>query len=164
MLTITSSAAFAAPVAGASVTAGLIGALTGLGGGGILVPVLTLVFGVNLRYAVGASLISVIATTLGAIGGATLASRISTATIAIVFGIVLIYATVQSARPEPHLAPSPTPDRLGERLRLIGVEPTPAGPVPYSAHHVPAGLSLMAVAGAVSGAFVLGVLIVGLHG
>jgi uncharacterized membrane protein YfcA len=91
-------------VACASVLAGLVGALTGLGGGVILVPVLTLVFGVNLRYAVGASLISVIATssgaassyvkdgfanmrigilmevatTLGAIGGATLASRVST--------------------------------------------------------------------------------------
>jgi uncharacterized protein len=182
MLSLTSSAAFAALVACASVAAGLIGALTGLGGGVILVPVLTLVFGVNLRYAVGASLISVIATssgaassyvkegyanmrigilmevatTLGAIGGATLASRVSTGTIAIVFGVVLLYATFQSARQEPHVAPSTTPDRLGERLRLGGVEPTPLGPVPYSAHHVPAGLSLMAVAGVVSGLLGIG--------
>jgi hypothetical protein len=169
-------------VACASVVAGMIGALTGLGGGVILVPVLTLVFGVNLRYAVGASLISVIATssgaassyvkdgfanmrigilmevatTLGAIGGATLASRVSTGTIAIVFGVVLLYATVQSARPEPRVAPSTTPDPLGEKLRLSGVEPTPQGPVPYLAHHVPAGLSIMAVAGAVSGLLGIG--------
>ncbi|HZS59090.1 MAG TPA: sulfite exporter TauE/SafE family protein [Gemmatimonadaceae bacterium] len=182
MLTITSSAAFAALVACASVAAGLIGALTGLGGGVILVPVLTLVFGVNLRYAVGASLISVIATssgaassyvkdgyanmrigilmevatTLGAISGATLASHLPTGTIATIFGIVLLYATVQSARPAAHLVASPTPDKLAERLRLSGVEPTPAGPVPYAARHVPGGLSLMAVAGAVSGLLGIG--------
>ncbi len=47
-------------------TAGLIGALTGLGGGVVIVPLLTSVFGVDIRYAVGASLVSVIATSLGA--------------------------------------------------------------------------------------------------
>src|SRR5213595_2565203 len=46
--------------------AGFLGALTGLGGGVILVPLLVLAFGVDLRYAVGASLISVIATSSGA--------------------------------------------------------------------------------------------------
>jgi uncharacterized membrane protein YfcA len=54
------------------------------------------------------------------------------------------------------VAPSTTPDPLGEKLRLSGIEPTPQGPVPYSAHHVPAGLSLMAVAGAVSGLLGIG--------
>lgn len=48
-----------------SFTAGLVGALTGLGGGVIIVPLLTSVFGVDIRYAVGASLVSVIATSLG---------------------------------------------------------------------------------------------------
>src|SRR5579863_921832 len=182
MLTIPSSAAFAALVACASVAAGLIGALTGLGGGVILVPVLTLGFGVNLRYAVGASLISVIATssgaassyvkdgyanmrigilmevatTVGAIGGATLASRLPTGTIAIIFGIVLLYATFQSARPAAHPVPNASPDKLAQRLRLEGVEPTSTGPVPYAAHHVPGGLSVMAVAGAVSGLLGIG--------
>src|SRR5579872_641314 len=157
MLTLSSSAAFAALVACASVAAGLIGALTGLGGGVILVPGLTLVFGVNLRFAVGASLISVIATssgaaasyvrdgyanmrigilmevatTLGALAGATIASHVSTGTIAIVFGVVLLYSSFRAARPEPREASNATPDPLAVRLRLTGVEPTPTGPVPY---------------------------------
>src|SRR5216683_6584556 len=46
--------------------AGFLGALTGLGGGVIVTPVLTLLFGVDLRYAIGASLVSVIATSSGA--------------------------------------------------------------------------------------------------
>ena len=49
-----------------SLLAGFLGALTGLGGGVVIVPLLTLVFGVNIRYAIGASLISVIATSSGA--------------------------------------------------------------------------------------------------
>ena len=49
-----------------SFSAGLIGALTGLGGGVVIVPLLTSVFGVDIRYAVGASLVSVIATSFGA--------------------------------------------------------------------------------------------------
>ena len=49
--------------------AGLLGALTGLGGGVVIVPVLTLLFHVDLRYAIGASLISVIATSSGVCRG-----------------------------------------------------------------------------------------------
>ena len=49
-----------------SLAAGLLGALTGLGGGVVLVPLLTVVFGVDIRYAIGASLVSVIATSSGA--------------------------------------------------------------------------------------------------
>src|SRR5437867_70393 len=49
-----------------SVIAGLLGSLTGLGGGVVLVPLLTLFFKVDIRYAVGASLVSVIATSSGA--------------------------------------------------------------------------------------------------
>ena len=49
-----------------SVAAGFLGALTGLGGGVVLVPLLVLGFGVDLRYAIGASLVSVIATSSGA--------------------------------------------------------------------------------------------------
>jgi uncharacterized protein len=182
MLTLSSSAAFAALVACASVAAGLVGALTGLGGGVILVPVLTLVFGVNLRFAVGASLISVIATssgaaasyvrdgyanmrigilmevatTLGALAGATIASHVSTGTIAIVFGVVLLYSSFRAVRPEPHDAPNATPDPLAERLRLTGAEPTAAGRVRYMVHRVPAGFSVMAVAVALSGLLGIG--------
>src|SRR3954467_14468951 len=97
-------------LAGGSFAAGLLGSLTGLGGGVVIVPMLTLVFGVDIRYAIGASLVSVIATssgaaaayvregftnirigmfleiatTLGALGGAYLAGRLPTAVIAVV--------------------------------------------------------------------------------
>ena len=57
---------FALLVAGGSFAAGLLGSLTGLGGGIIIVPMLTLLFHVDLRYAIGASLVSVIATSSGA--------------------------------------------------------------------------------------------------
>ena len=43
-----------------SLAAGFVGSLTGLGGGVVIVPLLVLVFGVNIRYAIGASLVSVI--------------------------------------------------------------------------------------------------------
>jgi uncharacterized membrane protein YfcA len=49
-----------------SVFAGLLGALTGLGGGVVIVPALALLFKVDIRYAIGASLVSVIATSSGA--------------------------------------------------------------------------------------------------
>src|SRR5437899_12376898 len=49
-----------------SAIAGFLGSLTGLGGGVVIVPLLTLVFGVDIRYAIGAALISVIATSSGA--------------------------------------------------------------------------------------------------
>src|SRR5579862_9177244 len=49
-----------------SVVAGVIGSLTGLGGGTIITPLLTLVLGVDIHYAIGAALLSVIATSCGA--------------------------------------------------------------------------------------------------
>src|SRR5204863_5110634 len=57
---------FTALVSIGAVLAGLLGSLTGLGGGVVLVPLLTLLFKVDIRYAVGASLVSVIATSSGA--------------------------------------------------------------------------------------------------
>ena len=57
---------FTVVVALGSFLGGLLGALTGLGGGVIVVPLLTLAFGVDIRYAIGASLVSVIATSSGA--------------------------------------------------------------------------------------------------
>ena len=57
---------FSLLVWGGSFTAGFLGALTGLGGGVVIVPLLNSVFGVDIRYAIGASLVSVIATSCGA--------------------------------------------------------------------------------------------------
>src|SRR5512143_206237 len=99
-----------------SLAAGFLGALTGLGGGVVIVPMLALAFGVDIRYAIGASLVSVIATssgaaaayvregfsniriglflematTFGALLGASLAARVSSGAIGVIFGIVLI--------------------------------------------------------------------------
>jgi uncharacterized membrane protein YfcA len=108
-----------------SFVAGFLGSLTGLGGGVIIVPLLTILFGVDIRYAIGASLVSVIATssgaaaayvkegysnirvgmfleiatTIGAIIGATLAHVIPTAAISVIFGIVLVQSAYLSSRP-----------------------------------------------------------------
>src|SRR5215471_1822489 len=57
---------FTAVMAVVATAAGFLGSLTGLGGGVVIVPVLTLLFHVDIRYAIGASLVSVIATSSGA--------------------------------------------------------------------------------------------------
>jgi len=61
-----STAEFSGFIFLSSLAAGLLGSLTGLGGGVVIVPVLTLLFHVDIRYAIGASLVSVIATSSGA--------------------------------------------------------------------------------------------------
>src|SRR3954470_24052333 len=112
-------------VAAGSFAAGLLGSLTGLGGGLIIVPMLTLLFKVDLRYAIGASLVSVIATSsgaaaayvhegytnvrvgillevgtvIGALIGAALAGVTPTNVLAILLGLVLLVTTYRSLRP-----------------------------------------------------------------
>jgi uncharacterized membrane protein YfcA len=168
-------------IAGGSFLAGLLGALTGLGGGVIIVPLLTLVFGVDIRYAIGASLVSVIATssgaaaaylkegfsnirvgmflevatTIGALCGAFLAARIPTAAIAIIFGLVLLYSAWTSITQPPDLS-APEPDRLAQLLRLDGHYPAPEGMRAYHVRGVPAGFGLMYVAGVLSGLLGIG--------
>ncbi len=162
--------------------AGFLGSLTGLGGGVVIVPLLTLVFGVDIHYAIGASLVSVIATssgaaaayvregftnirvgmlleiatTIGALVGAYLAAKTSNNAIAIIFGIVLLASAYLSTH--THAPPHETdqPDRLATRLKLNGSFPTPEGPRPYDVHGVPAGFSLMFVAGVLSGLLGIG--------
>ncbi|HVP89903.1 MAG TPA: sulfite exporter TauE/SafE family protein [Terriglobales bacterium] len=176
--------ALAAVVLGVSVVAGLLGALTGLGGGVVIVPFLTLAIGVDIRYAIGASLISVIATssgaasayvkegfsnirvgmflelgtTLGAIAGALLAAAVRPSAIAVVFGFVLIGNLLASlsARRDGMPGPPQAPDRLAGRLRMDGEYPSLHGVVPYHVRRVPAGLGLMSVAGALSGLLGIG--------
>ncbi|HEY9645428.1 MAG TPA: sulfite exporter TauE/SafE family protein [Chroococcidiopsis sp.] len=165
-----------------SLLAGLLGALTGLGGGVVIVPMLTLGFGVDIRYAIGASLISVIATssgaaaayvkegftnirlgmflevatTVGAIAGAWLATLFPTAWIAIIFGFVLLYSAYLSYRPHAaHHAPA-QPDAIATRLRLNGRYPTPDGWQTYVVQRVPLGFGLMFVAGLLSGLLGIG--------
>ena len=173
---------FSLLVAVGSFGAGLLGALTGLGGGIVIVPMLTLLFHVDLRYAIGASLISVIATssgaaaayvregytnvrigmllevatTLGALGGAYLAGVISTGAIAVVFALVLLYSAYRSAKPLAEHVSTEHEDPLAERLRLNGTYPTPQGKKFYVVRRVKAGFSLMFGAGILSGLLGIG--------
>jgi uncharacterized membrane protein YfcA len=166
----------------ASILAGLLGSLTGLGGGVVIVPVLTVLFHVDIHYAIGASLISVIATssgaaaayvregysnirigmfleiatTLGALLGAWLTTRMPTHAIGIVFGVVLLYSAYASIRAREHAHVSAPPDALATRLRMTGSMPAPSGPKPYAAQRVPAGFSLMFLAGSLSGLLGIG--------
>ncbi len=164
-----------------AVLAGLIGALTGLGGGVVIVPTLALLFHVDMRYAIGASLISVIATssgaaasyvregfsnvrigmflevatTLGALVGAYLTSRISTHAIGIIFGITLLYSAWSGFR-QKHDEIHHQPNALAEKLKLSGDYPTEKGRQVYVAQNVPAGFSIMFVAGILSGLLGIG--------
>jgi uncharacterized protein len=75
-----------------SVAAGTIGAVLGLGGGILLVPILTLYYGVDLHYAMGASIVSVIATSSGAA-----ASYLKTGLSNVRIGFFLVMATIAGA-------------------------------------------------------------------
>jgi uncharacterized membrane protein YfcA len=167
-----------------SILAGFLGALTGLGGGVVIVPVLALLFKVDIRYAIGASLVSVIATssgaaiayvreglsnirvgmflevatTLGALVGAYLTAKVSTHWIAIVFGVVLLYSAVASFRQKSDSVAEAAkqPDALATRLELRGTYPGPSGAEPYTAQHVPLGFGIMFGAGTLSGLLGIG--------
>jgi uncharacterized protein len=169
-------------VAAGAFGAGLLGALTGLGGGVVIVPLLTLVFGIDIRYAVGASLVSVIATssgaaaayvkegysnirvgmvleiatTVGALVGAFVAGLVSTGVIAVVFGLVLLYSAYLSFRPPAEHVTDGQPDPWAVRLRLNSTYPTPGGVRAYSVQAVPTGFGLMFVAGVLSGLLGIG--------
>jgi uncharacterized membrane protein YfcA len=165
-----------------ALVAGLLGALTGLGGGVVIVPLLALVFHVNIHYAIGASLVSVIATssgsaaayvregfsniriamflematTIGALFGAFLAARLASGIIAIVFGGVLIISAGLSMRKLSEPAADGPADRWASRLRLNSAYPTARGPESYQVRHIPAGFGLMVGAGTLSGLLGIG--------
>ena len=152
-----------------------------MGGGIIIVPLLTIVFGVDIHYAMGASLISVIATssgaaaayaksgyanirigmfleiaaTAGALGGTLITAMISPAWVAVIFGIVLLHSAYMSTMRVP-LAGDGTPDRIASFLRLNGEYPTAAGLRPYLIRSVPGGFAVMALAGVLSGLLGIG--------
>jgi len=122
-----------------AILGGLLGSLTGLGGGVVIVPVLVLLFKVDLPYAVGASLVAVVATSCGAAAaflregftnvrialvlelatvagalvGAGIAAFTPRAAVAIVFGVVAIWSAWVAAKgvtnPQPPVAPTPVP-------------------------------------------------------
>ncbi len=169
-------------VAAGSFIAGLLGSLTGLGGGVVLVPLLTIFFKVDIRYAIGASLVSVIATssgaaaayvkegfsnirigmfleiatTLGALSGAFLAAFVSTKFLAIVFGLVLVYSAYLSRRPRSFEERNLPPNPLATKLKMNGSFPSEEGIRYYNVQGVPTGFSLMFGAGALSGLLGIG--------
>lgn len=165
-----------------SFLAGFLGALTGLGGGVVVVPALTLALGVNMKYAIGASLVSVIATssgaaaayvregfsnirigmlleiatTVGAVVGAILAGHIGTHTLAIIFGLVLIQSAYHSLKGIPGGDRVIQSDRLARRMRLAGSYPIDGKLQDYGVRNVPGGFGLMFGAGALSGLLGIG--------
>lgn len=164
-----------------SLVAGFIGALTGLGGGVIIVPLLTLVFGVDIRYAIGASLVSVIATsssaatayikegysnlrvgmfleiatTLGALSGAFLALILAPRLIAVVFGLALLQSAYSSWQ-NPVESNESKADPLAQRFKMDSTYPVSRGFRPYHVQNIPGGFLLMIAAGALSGLLGIG--------
>jgi len=165
-----------------SFAAGLLGSLTGLGGGVVIVPTLALLFGINIRYAIGASLVSVIATssgaaaayvregfsnirigmflematTVGAVSGALLAAHVSTSAIAVIFGVMLLASAYLSSRPQPEHYPPAGPNPVADKLKMKGSYPTAQGPQAYEARWIPFGFGVSYLAGIMSGLLGIG--------
>lgn len=174
--------AFTLILLAASYCAGLLGSLTGLGGGVVVIPVLTLCFGVDFHYAVGAALVASIATssgsgsayvkegvtnirlgmfleiatTIGAVCGAAVAIYLNSNTIAIIYGGVLVLtAIMQQRRKSDH--DGVVGSEMARRLKLFGSWPQKDGTMKsYQLRHVGGGFSVMYVAGVLSGILGIG--------
>ncbi|WP_366914245.1 sulfite exporter TauE/SafE family protein [Thermogemmatispora sp.] len=168
-----------------SVAAGLLGALIGLGGGVLIVPLLTLVFGLPISFAIGASIISVIATssgaaaayvrdrmtnmrvgmflelatTTGAISGAFLAGLLAPGVLGVIFGVILLLSALPTLfKMGEELPAGVQNDWLATRLHLASSYPDEhlGREVSYQVTHTPLGLLLMYVAGVISGLLGIG--------
>lgn len=165
-----------------SLLGGFLGALVGLGGGVVVVPLLTVIFHVDIHYAIGAALVSVIATssgaaaayvregysnvrvgmflematTTGALVGAALVLYLHASVISIIFGVALIYSAYTSTREIPHDAQNVPPDRIATWLRMDSTYPVSDGMESYHVRNVPAGFSIMFLAGILSGLLGIG--------
>lgn len=166
----------------AAYAAGLLGSLTGLGGGVVVIPVLTLCFGVDFHYAVGAALVASIATssgsgsayvkegitnvrlgmfleiatTLGAVAGAAVAIYLNNSVIAVIYGLVLILTgTMQFVKKQDHTGEKGS--ETARRLKLFGSWPQPDGTKKaYELRNVAGGFSVMGIAGMLSGILGIG--------
>jgi len=168
-----------------SIVAGVIGSLAGVGGGLIIIPALTIVFGVEIHLAIGASIVSVIATssgaaaayvrdglsnlrvamalelatTIGAVLGAMVASSVPAKPLEVVLGIVLLVtAAAQLLRVADRATPgSREPNALAGRLGMTGSYVGVGGVRrDYIAQRVPLGFALMGFAGVISGLLGIG--------
>ena len=168
-----------------SVLAGVLGALVGVGGGIIVVPALTLLLDVDIRFAIGATLVSVIATssgaavgfargrltnfrvamflevaaTAGALSGAYAAGVIKARWLYVLFGLVMGFSALAMLRRRSGSQGATVHgDRLADRLRLHDsyVEDAARGEVAYRVTGSRIGLALMYVAGIMSGLLGIG--------
>lgn len=165
-----------------AISAGLLGALTGLGGGVIIIPLLTLGFGVPMHFAIGASLISVIgtssgaavafvkegftnmrigmfleiATTIGAIIGALISGFLNGNTIGIIFAGLLIFTAVMNLKGKPDHQEALVEGSLEHRLKLYGTFPDKGVTKSYSARNTVPGFLMMCFAGIMSGLLGIG--------
>lgn len=164
-----------------AMAAGIIGALSGLGGGIIVIPLLTIGLGVDIHYAIGAALVSVIATssgsaaayvkegianmrlgmfleiatTLGAVGGALIATVAPASVIAVVFGLALIFSALNSLRKkEEHVVT--VSSQMAIRLKLPSSYPENGKEIAYGTKNVIGGFSMMGMAGMLSGMLGIG--------
>ncbi|MET3850868.1 sulfite exporter TauE/SafE family protein [Paenibacillus sp. OAE614] len=168
-----------------SVLAGIVGSVLGLGGGIIVTPALTLLFGVSIEHAIGASIISVIATssgsaiayirdritnmrvgmfleiatTIGAITGAFIGGIIAPNLLYIIFGLLLIYSAFNMIKKKSEgAAGEVSMSPAAKKLRLEGsyYDKAIKQDVPYHAGNVYGSFSVMYGAGIVSGLLGIG--------
>ncbi|GHO54574.1 sulfite exporter TauE/SafE family protein [Ktedonobacter robiniae] len=167
-----------------SILAGLMGSLLGLGGGILIVPMLSLAFGLPIQYAVGASVIAIIATSSGsaaayvrdrlsnirvgmfletatvsgAIVGALLASIVAPQLLYIIFGIVLLISLLPIlVKLGEELPKNVKNDRLATALSLASSYPDKRlGEVAYEVTNTGWGFLVMCVAGCLSGLLGIG--------
>jgi hypothetical protein len=97
-----------------------------------------------------------VATTLGAILGAWLTTKVTTHWIAIVFGVVLLWSAYLSFRNMSSRASGAPPSPMAQKLKLVGRAPGLTGDAPYSAQHIPLGFGMMFGAGTLSGLLGIG--------
>jgi uncharacterized membrane protein YfcA len=170
---------------GGAILAGVLGALVGLGGGILIVPLLTLAFGLPIQYAIGVSIVAVIATssgaaaayvrdhltnlhiglfleigtTIGAITGAFLAGLLAPSLLFVIFGIVLIISAIPLVlKLGEELPRGIRNDRWANWLHLSGsyLDKHLGQEVSYQVTRTPLGLAMMYVAGVISGLLGIG--------
>ncbi len=168
-----------------SIAAGILGSLIGLGGGVLIVPLLTLAFGLPISFAIGASIISVIATssgaaaayvrdhmtnmrigmflelatTLGAISGAFLATLLNASMLSSIFGCILVISAAPTiVKMGEELPQGVKNDRWAIWLRLSSSYPDRrlGREIPYQVTRTPLGLAMMYLAGILSGLLGIG--------
>lgn len=166
-----------------SFVAGVFGSLVGVGGGIIVVPLLTLILGVPIHYAIGASIVSVIATSsgaassyvkkgmanlrvamllevataAGAVAGALLAGHAPEKLLYLAFGAILIYTALSMIRRRGTSRP-PVPDALADRLKLHSsyYDDSEKREIHYRVTRTPIGFVVSGFAGLMSGLLGIG--------